>query len=186
MPTVRHYWVPASGGRGWEFVEARKVAGRGWELRRPGKFGARIVPEVPVPGEDWVVVEPPQRAPKQPLVQAKVEPDQDLQGARPAKAKARAVRVVVKGEAAAEAKPRIVPERPTREAGARHTKPVPKLSRELMDLMTQAQLDEPAPAGKTKCPRCGVILEPMKVRKVRTHDDPLKGARCEASGQKLA
>lgn len=186
MPALRHYWVPASGGRGWEFVEARKVPGRGWELRRPGKFGARVVVGVPVPGEDWVEIEMPQRAPKPPLVQAKAGPGQDAADVGPAKPRPRAVRVVVEGETAAEAKPRAVPERPARAAGARHTKPVPKLSRQLMDLMAQAQRDEPAPAGKAKCPKCGVILTPMKVRKVRTHDDPLKGARCEASGQKLA
>lgn len=175
MQTVRRFWVPTADGRGWDLVEARKAA-KGWELRRPGKFGARAVSEVPVPGEDWVEAEPPGRAPKPPVVRAKAaEPP------KPAP-----VRVVVQGGAAAEAKPRTAPERPDRTAGARHTKPVPKLSRELMDLMRQAQLDQPAPPGMAKCPRCGAILEAMKVRKVRTHDNPLTGARCEASGEKLS
>ncbi len=174
MQTVRRFWVPSGDGRGWELVEARKAAAKGWELRRPGKFGARTVPEVPVPGEDWVEAEPPQRAPKPPAVQAK----------EPPKPKPAPVRVVVKDdETAAEQRPRTAPERPDRKAGARHTKPVPKLSRELMDLMKQTQLDQPAPPGKAKCPRCGAIVEPMKVRKVRTHDDPLTGQRCIGSGQ---
>lgn len=171
MATLRWFWVPTADLRGWELVEARKVV-KGWELRRPGKFGARTVSEVPVPGNDWVELEAPTRVPKPPVIQA----------VKPA-AKAKPVRVVVKGDAAAEVKARAVPERPDRKAGARHTKPVPKLSKELMDLMAQAQHDAPAPAGMAKCPRCGVAIVPMKIKKVRTHDNPLTGARCEASGQ---
>lgn len=168
---MRWFWVPSRDGRGWDVVEARKVL-KGWELRRPGKFGARSVAEVPVPGEDWVELSTPGRVPKAPVVQAeKPEP-------RP-----KPVRIVVKGEAAADVKLRAPPERPDRKTGARHTKPVPKLSRELMDLMAQAQQDAPAPKGMTKCPRCGVAVVPMKIKKVRTHDNPLTGARCEASGQ---
>lgn len=184
MRPVRHYWVPASGGRGWDLVEARKAPERGWELRRPGKFGARTVPEVPIPGEDWVLAEPPARQPTAPVTPEEEAGTASKPKPGPAR-KSKPVRIAVKGDAAREVPPRVVPERPPRRPGARHTKPVPKLSRELMDLMAQAQLDQAAPPGKTKCPRCGVILEPMKVRKVRTHDDPLKGARCEASGQRL-
>lgn len=173
MATLRRFWVPSSDGRGWEVVEARKVA-KGWEVRRPGKFGARAVADVPVPGEDWVEAMPPARGPKPPIVRAVAAP-----------AKPKPVRVVVTQDAAAEAKPRTAPERPDRKAGARHNKPVPKLSRELLDLLAQEQRDQKAPAGKTKCPRCGVILAPMKIRKVRTHDNPLSGTRCEASGDRL-
>ena len=173
--TRRWYFVPAADGRGWDLVEATKAA-TGWEVRRPGRFGARALPKVPPEGEDWVEAEAPQRAPKRPVVQAKPAP-----APKPAP-----VRVVVQGDAASEAKPRTVPERPARAAGARHTKPVPKLSRELIDLLAQEQRDAPAPKGLVKCPLCGVPVQPMKARKVRTHDDPVKGARCAASGQKLA
>lgn len=173
--TVRWFWVPSADAPVWELVEARRGQ-RGWELRRPGKFGARLVPEVPIPGEDWVEVLAPQRVPRPPVVRP----------AKAAAAKAKPVRLVVQGDSAAPAKPRVVPERPERKAGARHTKPVPKLSRELLDLLAQEQRDQPAPAGKTKCPRCGLPLVTMKVRKVRTHDNPLTGTRCEASGTKLA
>ncbi len=69
-----------------------------------------------------------------------------------------------------------------RRPGARHTKPVPKLSREILDLLAQEQRDRPVPKGMTKCPSCGAIIAPMKVCKVRTRDNPLTGARCEASG----
>lgn len=171
--TVRWFWVPSPDGQAWELLEARRSQ-RGWELRRPGKFGARVVADVPVPGEDWVEAAAPQRAPRPPVLRAK-----------PVPAKPKPVRIVVQGEAAAPAKPRVAPERPERKIGARHTKPVPKLSRELLDLLAQEQRDQPAPAGKTKCPRCGLAVVAMKVRKVRTHDNPLTGARCEASGTKL-
>lgn len=171
MAALRWFWVPSNDGRGWDVLEARRIP-KGWELRRPGKFGARTVAEVPVPGEDWVELSMPARTPRPPVVQA-VQPEP----------KTKPVRVVVKGGAAAEAKQRAAPERPDRKAGARHTKPVPKLSRELMDLLAEAQRDAPAPKGMTKCPRCGVAVAPMKIKKVRTHDNPLTGARCEASGQ---
>lgn len=176
MPAqVRWFFAPAANGA-WELFEARKRDG-GWDLRRPGKFGARTVPTVPPAGEDWVEAHAPPRAPKPRAAPAEPEP---------VKAKAVPVRVVVKGEAAAEAKPRMVPERPARKPGARHTKPMPSLSRELLGLMADAQRDQPVPAGKAKCPLCGAIVEPMKVRKVRTHDNPLTGQRCPASGQSTA
>lgn len=188
--TRRWFFVPTRDRRGWDLVEAAKAA-KGWELRRPGKFGARSVDQVPVPGEDWVEADPPTRAPKAPVVSVKrpatAPPASDgaPDAATPAPRKS-PVRVVVKGSQAAQAKPRAAPERPDRKPGARHTKPVPKLSRELVDLLAQEQRDAPAPEGMVKCPLCGLALEPMKVRKVRTHDDPVQGQRCAASGQRLA
>lgn len=172
--TRRWFFVPSGDRRSWDLAEATKAA-KGWEVRRPGKFGARSLEKVPPPGEDWVEAEPPSRAPKAPLVQAKPRPPP-----RPAP-----VRVEVRGEAAHEAKPRAAPERPERKPGARHTKPVPRLSRELLDLLAQEQRDAPAPAGMLKCPLCGLAVAPMKARKVRTHDDPVKGERCAASGSRL-
>lgn len=172
--TRRWFFVPTADGQAWDLVEATKAA-TGWQVKRPGRFGAQALPKVPPDGADWVEADAPGRKPKPPVVQPKPK----------APAKPAPVRIEVKGDAASEAKPRAVPERPDRKPGARHTKPVPKLSRELIDLLAQEQRDAPAPAGMVKCPLCGLALEPMKVRKVRTHDDPVKGERCAASGQKL-
>lgn len=174
--TRRWFFVPAADGQGWDLVEATKAA-TGWLVKRPGRFGAQQVPKVPPEGSDWVEAEAPTRKPKPAVVQVKAKPE--------APGKPAPVRIVVRKDAASEAKPRAVPERPDRKPGARHTKPVPKLSRELLDLLAQEQRDAPAPKGMVKCPLCGLPVAPMKARKVRTHDDPVKGERCAASGTKL-
>lgn len=181
MADVRHYWVPAAGGRTWDFVEVRRRDGA-WEVRRPGKFGARTLPTVPPPGEDWVLAEPPGRLPAAPVKQEKTAAPASKPGP-PRKPKL--VRIAVKDDAARDVPPRVVPERPSRRPGARHTKQVPSLSREILDLLAQEQRDRPAPKGMAKCPLCGAIIAPTKNRRVRTHDDPVKGERCVASGEKL-
>ena len=66
------------------------------------------------------------------------------------------------------------------------SKEVVRLSEELERMVRQEQLKQKAPKGKAKCPLCGAILEPTRNRRVRTHDDPVGGARCEASRQPLA
>ena len=63
------------------------------------------------------------------------------------------------------------------------SKAVARLSQDLERLLADAQLKQKAPKGMAKCPLCGAILEPTRNKKVRTHDNPVKGARCEASGQ---
>ena len=62
------------------------------------------------------------------------------------------------------------------------SKDVVRLSEELERMLAAEQLAQKAPKGKAKCPLCGAILEPTRNRKVRTHDDPVKGRRCDASG----
>lgn len=61
------------------------------------------------------------------------------------------------------------------------SKAVARLSEDLERLLVEQQLKEKAPKGKAKCPKCGAILEPTRNKRVRTHDDPVKGVRCEAS-----
>ncbi|MEK6975813.1 MAG: hypothetical protein AABY18_05675 [Candidatus Thermoplasmatota archaeon] len=66
------------------------------------------------------------------------------------------------------------------------SKDVVRLSEELEALLAVDQLRRKAPKGMAKCPLCGVILVPTRNRRVRTHDNPVKGARCDASKQPLA
>ena len=66
------------------------------------------------------------------------------------------------------------------------SKAVARLSEDLERLLVEAQMKEKAPPGKVKCPACGLALEPTRNKRVRTHDDPVGGARCEASKQPLA
>ena len=72
------------------------------------------------------------------------------------------------------------------EAKAMPRKAEPGLSHELEDLLLKEQRSQPVPAGKVQCPVCGVVLDPMKVKKVRTHDNPVTGSRCPASGRPWA
>lgn len=65
------------------------------------------------------------------------------------------------------------------------SKDVVRLSEELEKMMLAEQLRQKAPKGKAKCPLCGAILEPTRNHRVRTHDNPVGGARCEASKQPL-
>jgi hypothetical protein len=66
------------------------------------------------------------------------------------------------------------------------SKDIVRLSEELERLLRDEQLRQKAPKGKAKCPTCGAILEPTRNRRVRTHDDPVGGRRCDASGQPVA
>jgi len=68
-------------------------------------------------------------------------------------------------------------------------KPVPTaktvdLSKQLLGLLADSQKKAPAPLGMVKCPVCGTPIAPTRNQRIRTHDDPLKVARCEGSGQR--
>jgi hypothetical protein len=173
----RWFFVPGRDGRSWDLVEASRVE-TGWEIRRPGRIAQEVLSKVPPKDEDWHEVEAPKRAPRLPEPAAPPAP-RTADGARgrserpprPASAKP----LVVKAPAEPARKPKPVP-----------PKAIPGLSRELEDMMLDAQRKEKAPAGMVKCPLCGLILEPMRGKKVRTHDNPVKGVRCEASGKPMA
>jgi len=61
---------------------------------------------------------------------------------------------------------------------------VERLSKELKDMLREAQFAAKPPKGMTKCPRCGVALVPTRTGVLRVHDDPLTGSRCPASKSK--
>jgi len=60
---------------------------------------------------------------------------------------------------------------------------VAALSHKLQDLLREAQMRQKVPAGMAQCPLCGLLVQPMRIAKLRTHDDPLSGTRCAASGR---
>ena len=82
--------------------------------------------------------------------------------------------------------PKPTPPREKRPEKARAVAAAQKLSHELEDLLIQAQKSQPAPEGMAKCPLCGAVVAPTKTKKVRTHDNPLTGKRCEASNRPFA
>jgi hypothetical protein len=171
-PTRRWFFAPSRDGAGWEIVEATKT-GAGWELRRPGRIQQETLPEVPPKGADWREARPPQRPPKAPAPAKPAAPPRSPPAAAPERpARPPRVRVpVVKAPAEPERRPR--PPQP---------KAVPGLSRALEDLLQEEQMRQEAPAGMVKCPLCGLPLAPTRNRKVRTHDNPVRGERCPASG----
>lgn len=65
-------------------------------------------------------------------------------------------------------------------------KDLARLSDELRGLMADAQRRQKVPKGLAQCPLCGVLVQPMKAKKVRTHHDPVQGERCPASGKPWA
>lgn len=163
-PVRRWFFVPTRDGGGWDILEATRTDA-GWELRRPGRIAQETVPEVPPKGADWREVKAPQREPRLPKP---AKPPKEARPVRPA----RVPKVpTVKAPADPERKPK--PPQP---------KAVPGLSRALEDLLKEEQLRAAAPAGMVKCPLCGLPLAPTRNRKVRTHDDPVTGGRCPASG----
>jgi hypothetical protein len=155
-PARRWFFAPARDGAGWDLVEATRT-GDGWEIRRPGRIAQETLPDVPPKGSDWKEVHAPAREPRVPQPRP----------VRPARARV----PVVKAPAEPEPKPK--PQRP---------KAVPGLSKALEGLLADEQMRQAAPAGMVKCPVCGLPLAPTRNRKVRTHDNPLTGSRCPASG----
>jgi hypothetical protein len=168
----RWFFAPSRDGTAWDLVEATRTPA-GWELRRPGRIAQETLPQVPPAGAGWKEVRAPERSPKVPrppkpskpagpnVVEARERPS------RPARARVPAVKA---------------PAEPERKAKPPQPKAVPGLSKALEGLLQEDQMRQAAPAGMVKCPLCGLPLAPTRNRKVRTHENPLTGARCPASG----
>jgi hypothetical protein len=180
----RYFFAPSDDGAGWVLVEALRTR-EGWEVRQAAKLGLRVLPEVPPPGGDWVEARPPARKPRLPKPAAAppkratdpTEPTELPRSAKSPKSVAPSARKPSKPAGAAKpaaAKPRrpaVAPEK------------LPGLSQELGALLADEQKRQKAPEGMVKCPACGLPLQPTRNKRVRTHDDPLKAARCEASNR---
>jgi hypothetical protein len=168
----RYFFTPSDDGAGWVLVEALRTR-EGWEVRQAAKLGMRLLPEVPPRGGDWVEARPPSRAPRKPKppAAAKAAPP-----AKPAKAgkPAKPAPAPKPRPSAPRAKPAVPPEK------------MPGLSQELGALLAEEQKRAKAPEGMVKCPQCGLPLAPTRNKRVRTHDDPVKGARCDASNRPWA
>lgn len=167
--TRRYFFSPSDGGDAWVLVEALQTA-EGWEVRQAAKLGMRLLPEVPPRGGDWVEARPPARKPRLPKQATAATP-------RPNPAPKKAAKP------AAPAKPRATakPAKPARPAVPPEKRP--GLSQELGALLAEEQRRQKAPEGMVKCPVCGLALQPTRNKRVRTHDDPLKATRCEASNK---
>jgi hypothetical protein len=166
--TRRYFFAPADGdGDAWVLVEALRTR-EGWEVRQAAKLGMRLLPAVPPPGGDWVEARPPARKPRRPKPAPAAKP---APAPRPGKPPAPPAR---KRAAPAPPRPAVASEK------------LPGLSQELGALMAEEQKRRKAPEGMVKCPACGLALQPTRNKRVRTHDDPLKGTRCEASNRPWA
>lgn len=169
----RYFFVPDRDGSGWELAEAT-FRRRAWEVAYPGAVHPDRFDALPPPKADWVELVPPGRVPKAPWP-PKVELGRPVEPRKP----------IVKVEA-----PPPPPPKPAATAKAAapaaSKKAVPGLSKDLAELLREQQLAEKAPEGMAKCPLCGAIIAPTRTKKVRTHDDPLKGARCAASNRPWA
>jgi len=170
----RYFFIPSSDGAAWELAEAT-FRRRAWEVAYPGQRDRDRFDALPPPKADWVEMVPPGRGPKAPwpprvdfLALGEKEPE-------------RAPKAVVVPVSPPEDKPKAKPG--TR---APPKKAVPGLSKELHALLAEQQRTQKVPDGMAQCPLCGTIVAPTKTKKVRTHDDPLKGARCAASNRPLA
>lgn len=174
----RYFFVPSTDGQSWELAEAT-FRRRAWEVAYPGAVHPDRFESLPPPKADWVELVPPGRGPKAPWP-PKVKlrrPDEADGGEGPAAPPAKhVVKVAAPPPHAPKAKtPATAPAVPK--------KAIPGLSRDLAALLREQQLAQKAPEGMAKCPLCGAIVEPTRTKKVRTHDDPLTGARCEASNR---
>jgi hypothetical protein len=89
------------------------------------------------------------------------------------------------GDSSAKARVRIsaAPKPPATAAKVGPSKSVAALSEDLGKVLRDEQMRQAAPEGMEKCPLCGAIVEATRTKKVRTHDDPLTGMRCEGSGK---
>jgi hypothetical protein len=174
--TRRYFFTPSDDGSAWVLVEALRTR-EGWEVRQAAKLGMRLLPAVPPRGGDWVEAKPPTRKPRLP---------------EPAPSPARASKPAKAEPAKPVARPAAKPPKPaatTKRAPARPAVPpekLPGLSQELGALLADEQKKQKVPEGMVKCPVCGLALEPTRNKRVRTHDDPLKAARCEASNRPWA
>jgi hypothetical protein len=182
LGTRRYFFTPSGDGAAWEMTEALRTKD-GWEVRQAGRLGMRLLPDVPSGDADWIEARAPSRAPRLP----KPKPAAPTQraadstkttktaSAKSVKPVAPPVRKVVKPT-----KPKAVgkPARP-----AVPPEKLPSLSQELEGLLADEQKRQKAPEGMVKCPACGLPIAPTRNKKVRTHDNPVKGARCEASNK---
>jgi hypothetical protein len=179
-PVRRFFFVPSRDG-GWDVAEATKGVD-GWEVRRPGRFGAESMAEVPPPGGDWMEALAPKRQPRP--AKPSPGPAAERPAAKPPK---QAARAPPKPEYVAIPGPRQRPASKGKphahEPKAMPRKAVASLSHELEDLLLKEQRGQAVPKGKVQCPVCGLIVEPMRAKKVRTHDNPITGARCIAAGK---
>lgn len=73
--------------------------------------------------------------------------------------------------------------RPRPTAGRPPSAKVKALSHRLKDLMAEDQMRSKVPKGMAKCPLCGAAFAPTKTKRIRVHDDPIRGARCAASAR---
>jgi hypothetical protein len=165
----RYFFVPSTDGAQWELAEAT-YRRRAWDVAYPGQVHRDRFDDLPPPRADWVEMVPPGRAPKGPW-----PPKLDL--AQPPEPASKPRTLVAPPSPPKPAKPK---------APAVPRKAIPGMSKDLAALMREQQFAQEAPAGMVKCPLCGAPVEPTKTKKVRTHDDPLKGARCEASNRPVA
>lgn len=183
--TRRYFFTPSDDGDGWVLVEALRTRD-GWEVRQAAKLGMRLLPKVPPPGGDWVEARPPTRKPRLPKLatappKRAADPTETTEKARSvnsersvapsARKAAEANRPAKPAVAAKPSRPAVPPEK------------LPGLSQELGALLADEQKRQKAPEGMVKCPTCGLALQPTRNKRVRTHDDPLKGSRCEASNR---
>lgn len=172
----RYFFTPSDDGAGWVLVEALRTR-EGWEVRQAAKLGLRVLAEVPPPGADWVEARPPGRAPRKP---------KPAPAAKPAESQVKPVKLA---KAAKAAKPAPAPKPGPAAPRAKSAVPpekMPGLSQELGALLADEQRRQKAPEGMVKCPTCGLALEPTRNKRVRTHDDPLRAGRCEASNKPWA
>jgi hypothetical protein len=170
----RFFFIPSPDGLHWESAEAT-YRRRAWEVAYPGQKERDTMAELPPEGADWVEMVPPGREPETPWPHL------------PKMARAEGHAKQAKSSAPAPVR-HVEEEAPRKPAAARAVpkKAIPGMSRELEDLMLREQKEQKAPEGMAKCPLCGIIIAPTRNKKVRTHDNPVKGARCEASNQPWA
>lgn len=161
----RYFFIPSTDGRRWDLAEGVHRRGT-WEVTYPGQKTKDAFDDLPPEGADWVEMVPPGREPRDPWPPLRLAP---IDPARP-RPKAKPT-IVVDAE----------PERAPPKTKAVPKKAIPRMSKELGELLLKEQKAQKAPEGMVKCPLCGVAIAPTRNKKVRTHDDPLKGSRCEAS-----
>ncbi|HUR25745.1 MAG TPA: hypothetical protein VM327_07015 [Candidatus Thermoplasmatota archaeon] len=187
----RYFFTPSDDGAAWVLVEALQTR-EGWEVRQAAKLGMRLLADVPPKDGDWVEAKPPSRKPRLPKPPASAgatpRPATDstktaekTRAVNSAKSVATSARKPAKSsvaKAAAATRPVTKPARP-----AVPPEKLPGLSLELGALLADEQKRQKAPEGMVKCPACGLALQPTRNKRVRTHDDPLKASRCEASNK---
>lgn len=184
----RYFFIPSPDGARWELAEATYRRGA-WDVAYPAQAAKDRFEALPPPKADWVEMVPPGRAPRRPWppkpdLLRLAEAHGDDGGPEAPEAAEPASGPADKEEAEEPPKPKAKATKAGRRKPAVPKKAIPNLSKELEGLMAEELRSQEVPEGKVQCPACGLILEPTRNKRVRTHDDPLKGARCGASGRK--